>query len=162
MAIAVSARETVDVVLDDDLELPESERTTFKLAGLKRGQYMEVMKSVAPLMEKWEQDAKAKKANEHSKDVPDIPDEFDAGDIEAMAKCAEAIYRNLSFYLRGWENFKTENGVAVEFKLRDPQEPGAAPRVSDESLDRLDLMTAMQLNMKLLDHSGLTGRDRKN
>jgi len=163
MAKAVSAKAEVEVVLDSDLDLPPEEQTTFKLAILKRGQFTEVFKSVAPL------EQKRKKKTDGQEEAPKETDEEQAvpggsltKDIETIAGCASAIYRNLSFYLRGWENFKTEEGVEVKFALREKEEPGAVPRASDESLDRLDLMVAMELNMKLLEQSTLTGRDRKN
>jgi len=165
MAKAVSAKAEVEVVLDSDLDLPPEEQTTFKLAILKRGQFTEVFKSVGPLMNELEQ--KRKEKTDGQEGAPEEADEeqpvgSSTKDIETIGGCAPAIYRNLSFYLRGWENFKTEEGVEVKFTFREREEPGAVPRASDESLDRLDLMVAMELNMKLLEQSTLTGRDRKN
>lgn len=161
MAKAVSARSEVAVVLDEDAQLPKEEQTVFKLAVLRRGQFGRVFSTVAPIGERFAREDDSH-GDEARKVQRPLSEDFSADDLKALADSADKLYENLSFFLRGWKNFTDDNGVDIKFTFRDPEEENAAPRASDESLDRIDLMQAMELNFKLLEQSSITGRDRKN
>ena len=68
------------------------------------------------------------------------------------------------FGLKGWDNFKDENGADVPFETEEVNIPrlGKKTVVKEDCLKRLDLMNIVELGIQILDNNHLKESDRKN